>query len=151
MPENLENSAIARFGYVSDYDAAKHMARVIFPDKDNLPSAWLPVLIPNSLRNKDTQHLDINEHVFCIMLGNGIETGAVIGALYDDTNKPIQSDKDTRKINFEDGTQILYNRKTHELNIDCNGDIFVNAKNISIHADGLYKLRATRIDSREKN
>lgn len=151
MPENLENSAIARFGYVSDYDAKRHMARVIFPDKDNLPSNWLPVIVHNSLRNQDNFHLDINEHVFCVMLGNGIEAGAVIGAIYDDTNKPENSDKDTRKIKFEDGTEILYNRKNHQLDINCTGDISINAKNISIHADGIYKLRAARIDTRELN
>ena len=139
MAENLEAGSIARFGYISDYDAKRHMARVIFPDKDNLPSNWLPVLIPNSGRNHDEIHLDINEHVFCIMLGNGIEAGAVIGAVYDDTNKPPESDKDTRKVKFDDGTEILYDRKNHELKINCVG-------NITIHADGNMKISAARID-----
>ena len=139
MAENLEAGSIARFGYISDYDAKRHMARVIFPDKDNLPSNWLPVLIPNSGRNHDEIHLDINEHVFCIMLGNGIEAGAVIGTIYDDTNKPPLGDKDTRRVLFDDGTEILYNRKNHELKINCVG-------NITIHADGNMKISAARID-----
>ena len=137
--KNTENASVARFGYISDYDAETHMARVIFPDKDNLPSAWLPVVIPNSLRNKDEIHLDINEHVFCMMMGNGIEAGVVIGAIYDNKNKPPESDKDTRKVKFEDGTEILYDRKNHELKINCVG-------NITIHADGNMKISAARID-----
>lgn len=149
MPENLENSAIARFGYVSDYDATRHMARIIFPDKDNLPSNWLPVLVHNSLRNQDNLHLDINEHVFCIMLGNGIETGIVVGAIYDDANKPENSDKDTRKIKFEDGTEILYDRKKHELNINCSGTININAQSIAFNGGGLFKVRANKIDEKE--
>lgn len=34
-----ESSAKLRFGYVSDYDKSRHMARVIFPELDNLVSA----------------------------------------------------------------------------------------------------------------
>ena len=139
MSVNSESGSIARFGYVSAYDAKKHMARVIFPDKDNLVSDWLPVVIPNSKENHDELHLDINEHVFCIMLGNGLEAGAVIGAVYDDKNKPPEGDKDTRKITFADGTEILYNRKAHELKINCVG-------NITIHADGNMNISAARID-----
>lgn len=139
MSNNLEAGAIARFGYISDYDAKKHMARVQFPDKDNLISNWLPVIIPNSKKNHDEFHLDINEHVFCLMLGNGLEAGAVIGAIYDETNKPPEGDQDIRKITFSDGTEIFYHRKSHELKINCVGDI-------ELHADGHMKISAARID-----
>ena len=139
MNKNLEAGAIARFGYVSAYDPVRHMARVSFPDKDGLVSSWLPVVIPNSKKNHDELHLDINEHVFCIMLGNGLEAGAVIGAIYDNENKPPTGEQNTRKVTFEDGTEIFYNRKNHELKINCVG-------NIEIHADGNMKISAARID-----
>ena len=38
MDNNTENAAIGRFGYVSDFDAKRMMARVAFPDKNNLVS-----------------------------------------------------------------------------------------------------------------
>ena len=136
---NTEAGAIARFGYVSDYNAKKYMARVQFPDKDNLVSSWLPVIVPNSKKNHDEFHLDINEHVFCLMLGNGLEVGAVIGAIYDETNKPPEGDQDIRKITFSDGTEIFYNRKSHKLKINCVGDI-------ELHADGHMEISAARID-----
>jgi len=141
--KNLEAGAVARFGYISNYDAERHRARVIFPDKDNLPSGWLPVVVPNSLKNHDELHLDINEHVLCLMLGNGIEAGAVIGAIYDNKNKPPESDKNTRKVKFDDGTEILYDRKNHELKINCVG-------NITIHADGNMKISADKIETNFK-
>ncbi len=128
-----------RYGVVSDYDAKRHMARIKFPDKDNLVSGWLPVVIPNSLKNHDELHLDINEHVVCIMTGNGIEAGAVIGSIYDDTNKPPEGNQNIRKITFSDGTEIFYNRENHELKINCVGDI-------ELHADGHMKISAARID-----
>lgn len=134
-----ESCSHGRFGYVSAYDAKRHMARIQFPDKDNLVSAWLPVAIPNSLKNKDEVHLDIGEHVYCSMMGSGLEVGVVIGSIYDDKNKPIVHDPDIRVITFEDGTQISYDRKNHKLEIYCVGDI-------EIKANGNIKIEAARID-----
>ena len=139
MADNKELGSIMRYGVVSAYDAKRHMARVQFPDKDNLVSAWLPVVVPNSLKNHDELHLDINEHVVCMITGNGIEAGAVLGAIYDDTNNPPEGSQDIRKVTFSDGTEILYNRATHELNINCVGDI-------NIHAGGNINITGARID-----
>ena len=61
---NTENGAIARFGYVSAYDAQRHMARIQFPDKENLVSSWLPVVIPNSKKNHDELHLDFSPRMW---------------------------------------------------------------------------------------
>ena len=122
-----EQASISRFGYVSDYDPARHMARIQFPDKDNLISGWLPVSVRNSLRNHDEHHLDIGEHVFCVMQGNGLESGCVVCAVYDDTNKSQVGDKDKRAINFSDGSSIIYDRANNELNIN-------SVKNINITA-----------------
>ena len=136
---NTEQSAVIRYGYVSDYDAKRHMARVIFPDKENLVSNWLPLLVANSLKNHDELHVDINEHVTCLMSGNGIENGVILGAIYDDTNKPPKGNQDIRIITFEDGTSIAYNRAKHMMNIECKGDISITAK-------GNIRLSASRID-----
>ena len=144
---NNESGALGRFGYVSDYDPKRHMARIKFPDKNDLVSAWLPVAVPNSKKNKDEYHLDIDEHVFCSMMGNGLEAGVVLCSIYDDTNKPPAGDADIRKTTFEDGTEILYDRKNKLLKIDCKGDIEIHAKgNITIKADGNIREEAARID-----
>ena len=147
MADNTENGAIARFGYVSAYDPKRHMARIQFPDKENLVSSWLPVVIPNSKKNHDELHLDINEHVFCLMLGNGLEAGAVIGTVYDDENKPPTGDQDTRKITFNDGTEISYDRKNHKLVISCVGDIeIITPGNINVTSGSNITNIAARID-----
>ena len=136
-----ESASIARFGYVSDYDPARHMARIQFPDKDNLISGWIPVSVRNSLRNHDEHHLDIGEHVFCVMQGNGLESGCVVCAVYDDTNKSYVGDKDKRAINFSDGTSIIYDRANNELNVNsvkninltAGEDITITAKKCNIN------------------
>ena len=142
-----EAGAHGRFGYVSDYDPVRHMARIKFPDKGDLVSAWLPVAVPNSQKNKDEVHLDIGEHVYCNMMGNGLESGVVLCSIYDDKNKPPLGDKDTRKVTFDDGTEILYDRENHLLKIESVGDIEIHAKgHINIFADDNIKLTAKRID-----
>lgn len=131
-----ENACELRTGYVSDYDAKRHMARVIFPDKGNLVSGWLPVTVRNSLKNHDEHHLDINEHVAVLMNGNGHEEGLVISALYDDKNPPPFKDRDTRRIEFEDGSYITYDRKNKVLRIECVNEVIINAKNhITLNAE----------------
>ncbi|MBQ7262310.1 MAG: phage baseplate assembly protein V [Synergistaceae bacterium] len=109
----------ARFGYVSAWDPARHMARVRFPDKSDRVSAWLPVALPNTRRNKDEMHLDIDEHVLCLMMGNGLEMGIVMCAFYDDKNPPLIGDEDTRAVTFDDGTRVSYDRKHHALAIEA--------------------------------
>ena len=140
MADNYDEAcAHGRFGYVSAYDPERHMAQIHFPDKDNLVSAWIPVAIPNSQKNRDEFHLDVGEHVYCNMMGNGLEAGVVLCAVYDDKNKPPEGNQDIRKTTFDDGTEILYDRKNHKLEIFCVGDIEIIAK-------GNIKIMGARID-----
>jgi phage baseplate assembly protein V len=137
--DNVETPCVSRAGYVTAYDPKRHMARVRFPDKDNLVSAWIPVIVPNTKKNKDEFHLDIDEHVACVMLGNGLEKGFVLGSFWDDKNRPPWGVQDARCTEFEDGTIVEYNRKKHKLLIDCsasNGKIIIRApRGIHIEAD----------------
>lgn len=145
--ESTETGAHGRFGYVSDYDPKRHMARIRFPDKGDLVSAWLPVAVPNSKKNRDECHLDVGEHVFCNMMGNGLEAGVVLCSVYDDKNKPPAGNADIRKTTFEDGTEIFYDRKNKKLTINCKGDIEFHAKgNITLIANGNMKHQAARIN-----
>ncbi len=145
--ENNESGSLGRFGYVSDYDPKRHMARVEFPDKGNLVSAWLPVAVSNTRKNHDECHLDIGEHVFCSMMGNGLEVGVVLCSIYDDTNKPPTGDDNTRKITFEDGTEFSYDRKNHKLSISCVGDIeIITPKNITLVSGNNLTQIGARID-----
>jgi phage baseplate assembly protein V len=111
------------------------MARVRFPDKGNLVSFWLPLLAENSKKNKQESHLDVDEHVACLMLGNGGQ-GIVLGAIWDDKNKPPLGDLDVRRTEFEDGTVLFVDRKNHVVEIKdsfgsvikmAEGDIHIKA------------------------
>ena len=124
-----EFNATLRFGHVKEYDEARHMARVYFPDM-GLISHWLPVIVPNSIMNHDELHVDLEEHVACLMQGQGTEAGIIIGAFYDDKNKPPVKKLNIRSVIFSDGTQVLYDRKEHVLEVNCAGEVRVRAPKI---------------------
>lgn len=143
-----EKPCFSRFGYVSDYDSENHRARVIFPDMDNLVSGWLSVGVPNSKLNRDKIPLDINEHVFCLLTGNGIEEGVIICAIYDDTNKNENISQDVRYTKFSDGTEIFYDRENHLFHFSNQAGSYIEIQDgdIIISAADHIKLQAPRID-----
>lgn len=116
MPTN-EDGGVLRFGYVSVFDPEKKLARVRFPDKDNLVSGWLQLLVWNTLRNKDEINLDPDEHVACLMAGNGIERGVVLGSVWDDKNRPPVGDQDIRITTYKDGAAVMVDRERHIIEV----------------------------------
>ncbi len=125
-----------RFGHVTEYDPSRHMARVEFPDI-GIVSNWLPILTHNTLRNHDETHIDIGEHVACMMSGQGAEIGVILGAFYDDKNTPPVKDPDIRAVTFDDGVRVMYDRKRHELLIDTPDYVLVNAKAAAIESESI--------------
>lgn len=128
--KNEQNTAL-RFGHVKEYDAGKHMAKVTFPDM-GIVSGWMPILVPNSLRNHDELHLDAGEHVACLCAGTGTECGVILGAFYDNSNKPPVKDQDIRSVTFDDGTTITYDRKEHVMTLSGAQAVTLAADNITL-------------------
>lgn len=137
----MDNDTIGRFGYISAYDPEHHFARVEFPDL-GIVSGWLPVAVQNSKDNHDEKHFDIGEHVYCLLHDN---TGIILCAVYDNSNKPPKADTDIRAITFKDGTTITYDRSEHVTDItDCNGNNFhMDSKGITINSCGYIKMIAS--------
>ena len=133
MPSN-EGGSVLRFGYVSDFDPAKKLVRVRFPDKNNLVSGWLQLLCWNTKENKDEINLDIDEHVACLMAGNGIERGVVLGAVWDEKNAPPVGDQDIRVTTYEDGTTIQVDRKNHIVEVKDHYGSYIHFEDKNIEA-----------------
>lgn len=131
MIQSSEQNSTLRYGEITDYDPARHMARVRFPDL-GIISHWLPILTSNTLSTHSEHPLDSGEHVACIMAGTGTESGVILGAFHDDKNKPLVADKDTHAITFEDGSRVFYDRRNHVLSIDSVGSVQVRAPKITL-------------------
>lgn len=93
MAATNELAAALRFGHVTEYNATLHQARVEFPDL-GIVSHLLPILtrkvLPLNgegiLRNDDVIPLTVGEHVACIVMGNGAESGVILGCFFDEKN-----------------------------------------------------------------
>lgn len=102
-----------KYGHVCDRDAPNCRVRVEFPE-DGIVSHWLPILLPGARGNKYFHMPDINDHVVCLLDCN-LETGVVIGSIYDQNNKPGFGSNDVAQVNFSDGAQVGYDRAGHKL------------------------------------
>lgn len=115
-----------KIGIVTATDPATVKCRVQFPDQDAVETFWLPVLHHKTGKDKSYWMPDVNEHVCCLMDDNA-EFGVIAGAIYSDADQPPVTSQDKHHVRFEDGTWIEYDRATHLLKADVQGDIEVLA------------------------
>lgn len=116
---NLESivSNLLRTGIVSSIDESNETARVTFRERDDLVSYDLPVLVKNTLKNKDYWMPDIGEQVLCCFLPIGIESGFVIGGFYTNSISKPAGTVNKRVTKYDDGTEIIYDRSAHLLEV----------------------------------
>lgn len=127
--------SLIRLGRVSSVNAAEATARVVFEDRDNMVSYDLPVIVANTLKNKDYCLPDIGESVVCIFLPNGLARGFVLGAVYSETDRPPVSSPDKRQVRFADGAVVEYDRQTGTMTVCTPGKINITAAQ-GIHLAG---------------
>lgn len=133
LEDRLSN--IMRVGVVSSVDPEAGTVRVAFKDRDNMESYDLPVLVKNTLENRDYWMPDIDEQVLCVFLPIGLESGFVLGSFYTEKVTPPAAELSKRVIEFKDGTRIEYDRDAHKLQIDVPesaGKVVVNSPKIDL-------------------
>lgn len=120
---------LVREGVVSAVFEERHTARVVFGDKDDLTSAELPVLTLCSSGNRFYSLPDVGTSVVCLFASNADQTGTgfILGTRFHDKAKPNANSIDKTRMDFDDGTFIEYDRKSHTLKIKCKGDIEIDA------------------------
>jgi len=101
-------------------------AQVTFPDLDGLVSAWLPVVMRKSLKDKECFTPDPGEHVACV-LDENFETGVVLGAVYSDADALPVASGDKLHFRFFDGGSFEYDRSSGTLTIVTTGPVNVTA------------------------
>ena len=148
---------MVKVGIVESFNEDNGTARVVFEDA-NLKSYDLPIMVKQTKDNKDYWVPDIDEPVICIFLPTGIESGFILGAYYNQKDKPPVIDQNKRTVKFKDGTVIEYDRKQHKLTADVKGDIDIKATgkvdmivngDISLQSGANIILTANRIDFNE--
>ena len=125
---------IFRIGKVSSVNGAACTVRVTFPDKDDMVSAELPIVVVGSHGTKGYWVPEVDTQVLCCFLpnpsGRGPNDGFVLGGFYSTEDPPEESDPKVRCIKLPDGCYIRFD----------------GAGNIHIHATGNLTLTGARID-----
>lgn len=123
-------------GIVEARDPASCKCRVRFPDLDNMVTDWLPVGQKKTLRDKEYWLPDEGEQVACMMDDN-LEFGVIVCAIYSDADPPPVNSPDKCHKTFEDGTFIEYDRASHQLTVNVQGDVIVTAAGqVTVNSSG---------------
>jgi len=120
------------FGYISECDASKGLARVNFA-ADGIVSDWRPMAVTKSKDDKFTYAFDINEHVCCLMEDN-MSNGVILCAIYDGKNE-AGGNKDKVSITFSDGGTVEYDRASSKLTVNTSGEVDITASKVAISGD----------------
>lgn len=108
------------------YAARPGFAQVRFPDLDDMVSAWLPLIVKKTLKDKECYSLDIGEQVACV-LDENFESGVVLGAVYSDADAPPVESTDKLRFQFFDGGSFEYDRSSGTLSIVTTGPVNVTS------------------------
>lgn len=143
---------IVKEGVVSEVYPERHSARVAFEDKDAMVSAELPIITLWAQENKMYAMPDVGETVLCIFATNDGTSGEgwIIGSRYHEKSKPSAKNQDVTRIDFKDGTNIEYNRKSHEMKIKCKGKLEITCdREINITSNANINIRGAMINLNE--
>lgn len=113
-----------RFGYISEMNLDKGLARVTFRD-DGIVSPWLSIAVPNSKDTKFSLPMAVNEHVYCILDENG-DTGVVAGAIYSKASQPAITGGKVG-VQFSDGSRVEFDPESGKLVVATEGDVEITA------------------------
>lgn len=113
-------------GEVITVDPVKGTARVKMEEQDDKVSAPLFILFRGTLKNKDYGMPKIGEPVLCLFTKRS--EGFILGSYYPDGTPPPRTDPKKRCMEFEDGSFIEYDTKTHKLHLNIDGEINIETK-----------------------
>ena len=120
----MENRARFKFGKVSETKPG--FARVVFADLDNMETEFLPLLLSQTLENRQIHTIDAGSLV-AVLMDDHLEDGVILGAIYSAKNPPDQVENTLRKFKAKDGGFISYNTANGELLIETKGLTHIKA------------------------
>lgn len=126
-------AATLQFGTVAAVDAAKHSLRVTLPALENLQTDWLPMITPAALGNQFYRLPDVGTLVVCLLDAQG-ESGAVLGAIYNDADPTPASNAELHVLQYRNGTRIEHDRSTGDVRVTTSGKVLVQASEVTLDA-----------------
>ncbi len=139
-------SDVIRAGYISAVNYQEGTAQVVYKDRDNATSPYMP------LWSNEYNMPEIDDLVYVIHLENGSTRGMILVPPYTNGNRPVEGKKGIWRKDFGDGSYIRYDYDsqkmevvTHSLKVEmleCAGDMTVSG-NLTVEG----KLKAKQIET----
>ena len=126
-------AATLQFGTVAAVDASRHALRVTLPALENLQTDWLPMITPAALGNQFYSLPDVGTLVVCLLDAQG-ESGAVLGAIYNDADPTPASNAELHVLQYRNGTRIEHDRSTGDVRVTTSGKVLVQASEVTLDA-----------------
>lgn len=128
-----------RRGRVHSVDFEQSPPRVKVEYEKDAVTGWLPWISGRESSNHrtDWEPLAIGEQVIILSESGELSAGVVLPSLPDATSPVPSTSPDEHVSRYEDGTTFTYNRKTHTLSIDVQGDANLHTTgNVTAHIEG---------------
>jgi phage baseplate assembly protein V len=127
---------VFRVALVKAIDAANARVRVVFPDRDQMQSWWLPVIFAKTQNDKLYWMPDVGEQVVCVMDEHD-EDGAILGSIYSSADRPPVSSADKVHWSSKDGAVFEYDRAAHAfvVSLPAGGTVSISANGATIAID----------------
>ncbi len=107
MPE------VVRAGYISAVNYKEGTAQVIYKDRDNSLSPFMP------LWSNEFNPPEIDTMVYVIHLPNGSTRGMIIVPPYTERNRPMEGIGGIWRKELGEGGYLRYDKKTKQMDIAC--------------------------------
>lgn len=116
---------LIKYGYISDVDYGKGLAKVNIKEDDDVVTDWLPVIFPKTKADKYYAMPDTGEHVCCI-LDDMLEKGVILGAFYSAKDAPGEvNGSGVSGVKFSDGNFFKYDGNAQQLTVKIGTAEFV--------------------------
>lgn len=134
---------MVHYGYISEVDPAKGLARVDWADR-GIPTPWLPVIYAGTHADKYQFTPAIGQQVVFHLNEDGV-TGYIAGAIHSEPDTPDNTlaDADVSGVVFADGTKVYYHQGTGTLVVNSVGSVEVTAATEFIATVGTAEVKAT--------
>lgn len=106
-------SDIIRVGYISAVNYEEGTAQVVYKDRDNCASPYMP------LWSNEYNMPEIDTMVYVVHLPNGGTRGMILVPPFTDDNRPAEGKKGIWRKDFGDGSHIRYDYGSRRLDIVC--------------------------------
>ena len=126
-------AATLQFGTVAAVDASRHALRVTLPALETLQTDRLPMITPAALGNQFYSLPDVGTLVVCLLDAQG-ESGAVLGAIYNDADPTPASNAELHVLQYRNGTRIEHDRSTGDVRVTTSGKVLVQASEVTLDA-----------------